>query len=383
MGPEGAAGAEIDLLHLRIVADRLGVAVGEQHAARENDDAVGIGEHHVHRMLGEQHRDPALDHQPLYQRDQLVAFARRHAGGGLVHQEEARIVGERDRELDPLHVAVGELLAGALGSVRHADLIEQLDGARAMAARERSAEAEDLAVVARERHLHVLGYRHRAERRRHLEGAADAEAPDVARVQADDAAAGQGDVATIGRELPVDHVEAGRLARAVGSDQRQELAVAQVEADVLDGMHAAECLGQVVHGEDAHARFLRAESRLPSAPTMPPGNTSTSSRITRPSKPRQNAVWRMMLSCSTVKTAAPTIGPVKVWMPPSSTMTMASIERDTHATSGEIVPLAKANTPPATPANAPAMAKPIQCTRLTLMPIASARNAESRPARMA
>ena len=77
------------------------------------------------------------------------------------------------------------------------------------------------------------------------------------------------------------------------------------------------------------------------------------------------------------------IGPVKVWMPPSSTMTMASIERDTQATSGEIVPLAKANTPPATPANAPAMAKPIQCTRLTLMPIASARSAESRPARMA
>src|SRR5262249_32129628 len=191
----------------------------------------------------------------------------------------------------------------------------------------------------------------------------------------DDAAAGQGDVAAIGHELPVDHVEAGRLAGAVGTDQRQELAVAQLKADVLDGVHAAECLGQVAHGEDAHADFLRAESRLPSA--------TTGSRIRGRPKRRQNAVWRMMLSCSPVKTAAPTIGPVKVWMPPSSTMTMASIERDTHATSGEIVPLAKANTPPATPANAPAMAKPIQCTRLTLMPIASARNAESRPARMA
>src|SRR5262245_13422874 len=84
VGPEGAAGAEIDLLHLRVVADRLGIAVGDQHAARQHDDAVGIGEHHVHRVLGEQHRDPALDHQPLHQRDQLVALARRHAGGGLV-----------------------------------------------------------------------------------------------------------------------------------------------------------------------------------------------------------------------------------------------------------------------------------------------------------
>ena len=85
-------------------------------------------------MLGEQHRDAALDHQPLDQRDQVVALARRHAGGRLVHQQEARIVGERDRELDPLDVAVGELLAGAVGGVRHADLIEQLERALAMAA---------------------------------------------------------------------------------------------------------------------------------------------------------------------------------------------------------------------------------------------------------
>jgi hypothetical protein len=62
---------------------------------------------------------------------------------------------------------------------------------------------------------------------------------------------------------------------------------------------------------------------------------------------------------------------------------MASIERDTHATSGEMVPFAKAKMPPAMPANMPAMANPIQCTRLTLIPIASARSGESRPARMA
>ena len=65
-------------------------------------------------------------------------------------------------------------------------------------------------------------------------------------------------------------------------------------------------------------------------------------------------------------------------------MTMPSIERDDRdATSGEIVPLAKANSPPAMPQTRPAMAKPIQCTRLTLMPIASARSGESRPARIA
>jgi hypothetical protein len=82
------AGAEIDFLHLRDVADRCGVAVGDQPAARQHDDAIGEGEHHIHRMLGEQHRDAALDDEALHQRDQIVALARRHAGGRLVHQQQ-------------------------------------------------------------------------------------------------------------------------------------------------------------------------------------------------------------------------------------------------------------------------------------------------------
>ena len=83
------------------------------------------------------------------------------------------------------------------------------------------------------------------------------------------------------------------------------------------------------------------------------------------------------------ETEAPTIGPLRVWRPPSSTITSPSIERPTAMVSGEIEPLAKANSPPAMPQTAPAMAKPIQCTRLTSMPIASARSGESRPARIA
>src|SRR5262249_21423246 len=281
---------------------------------------------------------------------------------------------------EPPPAAMGRCWRGAAAGPRHADLVEELDRSGAMAGRECRAEAEDLPVVAHQRHLDVLGHGHRTEGRRHLKGAADAEPPNVARLQSDDAAIGEFDIAVIGRELPVDHIKTGRFPRAIGADQRQKFAFADVEADVLDGVHAAEGLRQIANAEHAHAGFLRAITRLLSAPTMPPGNTSTSSRMTAPSRPRQNVVWRMTLSCRTVKTVAPTIGPVRVWMPPRSTMTMASIERDTQATSGEIVPLANAKVPPAMPAKVPAIAKPIQCTRLTLMPIASARSAESRPA---
>src|SRR5262249_30669455 len=221
-------------------------------------------------------------------------------------------VRKRDGELDALHVAVRKILACTLGRVGHADLGEELDRSLAMAVRECRAEAEDFAVVAHQRYLDVLGHRHRAEGRRHLKGAAAAEPPNVARPAAGCAPGGEFDIAAIGRELPVDHVETGRFPRAVGADQRQELAFTDVEADVLDRVHAAEGLRQVANAEHAHAGFLRAAIRLLSAPTMPPGNTSTSSRITAPSRPRQNAVSRMTLSCKTVKTAAPTIGPVSV-----------------------------------------------------------------------
>ena len=51
--------------------------------------------------------------------------------------------------------------------------------------------------------------------------------------------------------------------------------------------------------------------------------------------------------------------------------------------SGEMLPLEKANSAPATPATVPARMKATHCTRLTSMPMASARSGESRPARMA
>src|ERR1700756_2523272 len=57
---EGLAGAEINFAHLGILADRGGIAVGDQPPARQHDDAVRIRENHVHRVLGKQHRDAAL-----------------------------------------------------------------------------------------------------------------------------------------------------------------------------------------------------------------------------------------------------------------------------------------------------------------------------------
>jgi hypothetical protein len=107
-------------------------------------------------------------------------------------------------------------------------------------------------AIGRQRHLHVLDHGQRRERLGDLERAADAQLPDVARPLADQLDAIERDRAAVGRELPVDHIERGRLARAVGADQRQQLAGRNLEADAIDRPVAAEFLAEVVNFQQAH-----------------------------------------------------------------------------------------------------------------------------------
>ena len=123
--------AEIDRLHLRIAAHLGGRALGDQRAAVEHDDAVGMLEHHVHVVLGEEHADRFLPRDLRGQPHQGDALARRHAGGRLVHQQQFGLVGERDGKLEPLEVAIGKLAAGPIRLAAHADQLEQRPASRA------------------------------------------------------------------------------------------------------------------------------------------------------------------------------------------------------------------------------------------------------------
>ena len=102
-----------------------------------------------------------------------------------------------------------------------------------------------------------------------------------------------------------------------------------------------------------------------------------------PNRPRQYSVLRAIVSCSHVNADAPTTGPASVCTPPSSTMTSASTDLVTDSASGAMLPLENTNSAPASLANRPAITNAAHCTRRTSMPMASARKAESRPARSA
>ena len=220
-----------------------------------------------------------------------MALGRRHAGGGLVHQQQLRVVGQRDRQLDPLDIAVGQHAAGSVGLRRHADLVEQ--GQRiSTAIGSRSAPEREQAGIGRDqRHLHVLDHGQRGKGLGDLESTAHAELPDLARLATDQLLAIQPDRTLVGLELAVDHVEGRRFARAIGANQREQLARRNRKIDAIDRTVAAKGLAQTGDAEQAHAslrrRSIKRSASWPTKPAMPCGNASTSSNTMPPSMARQ------------------------------------------------------------------------------------------------
>ena len=56
-------------------------------------------EHHVHVVLGEENADRLFPGNFRGQTHQPDPLARRHAGGRFIHQQQFRLIGERDRKL--------------------------------------------------------------------------------------------------------------------------------------------------------------------------------------------------------------------------------------------------------------------------------------------
>ena len=95
-----------------------------------------------------------------------------------------------------------------------------------------------------------------------LEGAGHAERRDVVRSHADDLLAGEANAALL---RPVDagqDVEDGRLAGAVGTDDREQLARLDGERDTVDRDHAGEPQRHVADIEDRRAHAAHRFRRL-------------------------------------------------------------------------------------------------------------------------
>jgi hypothetical protein len=193
-------------------------------------------------------------------------------GRGLVEQQQGRIGGERAGDLHQALLAEGEVAGLLVHQLAHADALELALGLLhqaallgAVGAQHRRRNAVAAAQVRAEGD--VLEHGHRADHLDVLEGARDAAPRDLARRQRVDPLAEQDHLAARRRQHAGDEVEGGRLAGAVRADQAEDLARADLEADVVDGDQAAEFLAHRAHVEDdlAVRRLGRAGSGAASA----------------------------------------------------------------------------------------------------------------------
>src|SRR5215468_1397916 len=150
--------------------------------------------------------------------------------------------GERLGKLELLEAGRAQPVDGGVAISRQADHGERALGCRLGFGAAVAALRPALAVETRQHH--VLDQGEPLERARDLEGAADAAVDDAVRGETGDLAAFEYNRSRRGRKGARQHVEDGALARAVGADQAEDLALIDLEGDVADGRETAETLVQ-------------------------------------------------------------------------------------------------------------------------------------------
>ena len=249
-----------------IVGDRGRRALGDHAALVQHVDALGERGHGLHDVLDQQDGDARVA-DVADDLDDLGDLGRIEAGHHLVEQQQARPGGERAGELQALAAGDGEVGAHLVELVRHADL-----PATASASRSRQLAVGGAEIGADH---DVLAHADLGERLGDLEGAHHAGGADPVRRQAGDVLAVEGDAAGIGRLEAGDGGEQRRLAGAVGPDQADDLALPHVERGLVDGLQAAERLGELAHLKHG-AAFVR------NRPISPSGRRATISTSMMP-----------------------------------------------------------------------------------------------------
>ena len=208
-------------------------AFGEQVAVddeREAMAAFGL----VHVVRGDQERQ-SLPGELMNLLPEFAAGLGVHAGGGLVEQQQSRLVDHARRQGQPLLPAAGEMAGELVAPVRQAEPFEAL--AHGPSAVLHGVHPRDEVEVLRD--AQVLP---EAEPLRHV---ADVAFDRLA--LADDVVAQARAAAVVGPQQAAEHADERRLAAAVGAEEAADLARADLEVDVVDGREVAEPLGHPVH----------------------------------------------------------------------------------------------------------------------------------------
>src|SRR2546426_8385685 len=333
----------------------------------DHHDAVGEREDGPHDVFDDQCTNPEFLLDPREQLDRLAEFPGGQSREHLVQEENSRARRDDSREFQPLPVLHGEVRCEGSGFCLQA--YESKNAGRLLGGLLQVCPPQG---AEQGRDGHVLATCHPGEWLGDLMGLGDPPPDDAVRWFPVNSTAIEGDRPRARLLHPGDHVQEGRLPRAVRSDEPDDLALGEGERHAPEGPHAPEILVDSL-GDECH-RHSRIPRRIGtyrrSDPTIPSGITSamkvTSPPITMNSAPLATVrkyVWGMYT------TTAPTRGPNRVPDPP--TITIASIRsenRRANAASGNTPDTVHAFTAPTAPANSPLRLKTNSFRRVTSMP---------------
>ncbi len=215
--------------------------MAEDAALRDDVGAVGDAERFADVVVRDENSDATL----LQVEDDLLKVEYGDgidAAEGLVQQDEAGVDAEATRNLYTAALATGERIALCATDVAQIELFDELRGAVAALF-----PAETLCF---QDGKDVLFHREFAEDAGFLRQIADAV---VARTKihgcAGDVFSSNGNATGIGAHEADDHVEAGSLARAVGAEKADNLALRDIDAHAANDFTTAIALGDAVRGK--------------------------------------------------------------------------------------------------------------------------------------
>ncbi len=174
---------------------------------------------------------------------QLLAQLRVERGERLVEQQHRRMRDERARDRDALLLPAGQLVRIAPVEADEPNVLERGLDARLPLAGRRAGHLQRKRDVALDRHVREqrVALEHRAHRARFGRAAGEVLAVEQ-------------DAARVGKVEARDHPQQRRLAAAGRTEQREEFAGLDREADVVDGREVAETPRDTLYVEQRHRR---------------------------------------------------------------------------------------------------------------------------------
>ena len=211
-------------------------AAGQHLAIGDVADAVAaLGL--VHVVGGDQHGQPAA-RQPM---DLVPEFAPRlgvDAGGGLVEQQQLRLVHDAGGERQPLLPAARQSARQLVAARRQAEFLE----------RARDMLLDRLQLVETRHEFEVLADREILVERELLRHVADL-ALDLQRFGPDVVAEHRA-LALVGRQQAAHDADGGGLARSVRPEEADDLALRDIHRHMVDDGLGAEALDEIADGND-------------------------------------------------------------------------------------------------------------------------------------